>query len=273
MKNLKKLVALAVLMTVSINVTASDFGTWLGAEAEKKVGKFSFELGAGFRAQNNMKSVERWDASFGISYKPFKFLKFAVGYNYIYQYRIEEKRNHYDEYEQAYEDRPSEIIREYDGYNINKPYWRSKNRFKFDITGDVNIGRFNISLRERYQFTHMNHVYYSRDKYRLNGATGEVYFKETTKELKETRNNNRLRSQLKVEYDIRKCKITPYASIEFFNELDEAFILGKTRVRAGGDIKINKENKISVGYVYQDERDADIGETQHAIEISYKLKF
>ena len=39
MKNLKKLVALAVLMTVSINVTASDFGTWLGAEAEKKVGK------------------------------------------------------------------------------------------------------------------------------------------------------------------------------------------------------------------------------------------
>ena len=153
MKNLKKLVALAVLMTVSINVTASDFGTWLGAEAEKKVGKFSFELGAGFRAQNNMKSVERWDASFGISYKPFKFLKFAVGYNYIYQYRIEEKRNHYDEYEQAYEDRPSEIIREYDGYNINKPYWRSKNRFKFDITGDVNIGRFNISLRERYQFT------------------------------------------------------------------------------------------------------------------------
>ena len=150
MKNLKKLVALAVLMTVSINVTASDFGTWLGAEAEKKVGKFSFELGAGFRAQNNMKSVERWDASFGISYKPFKFLKFAVGYNYIYQYRIEEKRNHYDEYEQAYEDRPSEIIREYDGYNINKPYWRSKNRFKFDITGDVNIGRFNISLRERY---------------------------------------------------------------------------------------------------------------------------
>ena len=120
MKNLKKLVALAVLMTVSINVTASDFGTWLGAEAEKKVGKFSFELGAGFRAQNNMKSVERWDASFGISYKPFKFLKFAVGYNYIYQYRIEEKRNHYDEYEQAYEDRPSEIIREYDGYNINK---------------------------------------------------------------------------------------------------------------------------------------------------------
>ena len=109
MKNLKKLVALAVLMTVSINVTASDFGTWLGAEAEKKVGKFSFELGAGFRAQNNMKSVERWDASFGISYKPFKFLKFAVGYNYIYQYRIEEKRNHYDEYEQAYEDRPSEI--------------------------------------------------------------------------------------------------------------------------------------------------------------------
>ena len=273
MKNLKKLVALAVLMTVSINVTASDFGTWLGAEAEKKVGKFSFELGAGFRAQNNMKSVERWDASFGISYKPFKFLKFAVGYNYIYQYRIEEKRNHYDEYEQAYEDRPSEIIREYDGYNINKPYWRSKNRFKFDITGDVNIGRFNISLRERYQFTHMNDVYHSRDKYRLNGATGEVYFKETTKELKETRNNNRLRSQLKVEYDIRKCKITPYASIEFFNELDEAFILGKTRVRAGGDIKIDKKNKISVGYVYQDERDSDIGETQHALEISYKLKF
>ena len=119
----------------------------------------------------------------------------------------------------------------------------------------------------------MNHVYYSRDKYRLNGATGEVYFKETTKELKETRNNNRLRSQLKVEYDIRNCKITPYASIEFFNELDEAFILGKTRVCAGGDIKINKKNKISVGYVYQDERDSDIGETQHALEISYKLKF
>lgn len=273
MRHLRTKALLAALLASGINAAASDFGGWLEAQAEKEWGKFSFEMGLGFRSQNNMRNVERWDASFGVSYKPFKFLKFSVGYNYIYSYKMEEKEDHFDEYMQGHEDGTASLVKEYDGYNINKPYWRSKNRFTFDITGDVDVGRFKISLRERYQFTHFNHVYYTRDEYRINEATGDIFFKETDKKQKESRNNNRLRSRLKVEYDIRKCFITPYAYVELFNELDEAMRLGKSRVGAGAEFKINKKNRISVGYIYQDERDSDIGETQHAIEVSYKFKF
>ena len=74
MKNLKKIMALAMLMAVSINATASDFGSWLGAEADKKLGNFTLSLGAGFRTQNNMKNVDRWDASFGVSSNRSNFL-------------------------------------------------------------------------------------------------------------------------------------------------------------------------------------------------------
>ncbi len=272
MKNLKKITALAMLMAVSINAAASDFGSWLGAEADKKLGNFTLSLGAGFRTQNNMKNVDRWDASFGVSYKPFKFLKFAAGYTYIYSYSFEKTKNHYDEYMQGNPDGTSTLIKEYDGYNINKPYWRSKNRFNFDISGNVDFGRFNISLRERYQYTRLGSASYIRDKYRLN-ALDEIYFKESERKYKESNNNNRLRSQLKVEYNIRKCPVTPYAQVELFNELDSGMKLGKTRTGAGVDIKINKANRLSVGYLYQDERDSDMGETQHVIDISYKFKF
>lgn len=49
--------------------------------------------------------------------------------------------------------------------------------------------------------------------------------------------------------------------------------LEKTRVGVGTEIKINKQNKLDVGYVYQDSRDDDFSGSEHVIDISYKYKF
>ena len=107
----------------------------------------------------------------------------------------------------------------------------------------------------------------------MNSAGDVPEYKKTDVKVRSANNDSRLRSRLMADYDIRHCPLSPYAYIEIANNLCSGMQLEKTRVGVGTEIKINKQNKLDVGYVYQDSRDDDFSGSEHVIDISYKYKF
>ncbi|MCI6519433.1 MAG: DUF2490 domain-containing protein, partial [Prevotellaceae bacterium] len=187
--------------------------------------------------------------------------------------KCESKEAKYDTWIEKDDDGNEYTEKEYKGYNVKKPYWRCKNRWNFDLTGKLPIGRLTLSLRERYQFTRANSVSSLVDKYRVNLAGDVPEYKKTDVKVRSANNDSRLRSRLMADYDIHHCPLSPYAYIEIANNLCSGMQLEKTRVGVGTEIKINKQNKLDVGYVYQDSRDDDFSGSEHVIDISYKYKF
>lgn len=263
--------AAAALMCVSAN--ASDFGVWTGLGATKKLGLFSVSVDGGFRSQNNLKSVDRWNVGFGVEYKPSAYFSVGTSYDFIYNYKCERKETKYETWLDKDDDGNEVVKSEYEGYNVKKPYWRCKNRWNFDLTGKLPVGRLTLSLRERYQFTRANSVSSLVDKYRIEEEGGTPEYKKTDVKDRPASNSSRLRSRLMADYNIRHCPLSPYAYIEITNNMCSSMKLEKTRIGVGTEIKINKQNKIDVGYVYQDSKDDDFDGREHVIDISYKYKF
>ena len=84
-------------------------------------------------------------------------------------------------------------------YNHPSKDWETRHRYYFYLTGSYKLRRFTFSLRERFQSTYRVHV-----KETAKRANPKLY----------------LRSRLKVEYDIRRSAFEPFASIEWYNTLN-----------------------------------------------------
>ena len=277
--NSKKILLLALMAGITCNsaLADDDFGVWTSLAVEKKLNKkFDLEAGLDFRSHQNLESVARWSGSLGVGYKPWKFLKVGVSYSYIYDRSTQESKINYNNSGRE------------NGYNVDHGFWRSKHRGVFEMTGKHKVGRFTLSLRERYMFTHYVSTDCNRTRFRdevQGGYTGETYLwngrefmeKELTTDHKGSKNRHYLRSRLKVEYDIRNCPLTPFASYELSNNLAEAMDLDKSRLVVGVDWKINKKHALSVGYLYERgadfELDDDGSGNTHVIDIGYKFDF
>ena len=108
--------------------------------------------------------------------------------------------------------------------------WKFRHRYHADGTLSAKWMRVKVSLRERFQHT----------------------WNAEEKEL-------RLRSRLKLAYDIRRCKLEPYASVEMYNGLSrgEHFDVARMRYRAGLTLPLFSERwESDVFYSRQWERDA-----------------
>lgn len=257
-----------------------DFGIWTGVEAEKKISnKFSVNAGVNFRTEQKLQSVGRWGATLGGDYKlikgaagqPFSF-KLGAGYSFLYARSPQEAEAKYNS---------SGIV---NGYNVDHGFWRSKHRAFFDVSGKVGIGRFNLGVRERYQFTHHMGADYLRDRYRglaPGGFTGPVYdwggqsftSHETVERRKSNKNVHYLRSRFQLSYNIRHCPVDPSVSYEFSNNLSRGMHLDKTRLYVGADWKVTKRHVVSFGYVWQDGADDEGNDDIHVLDIGYKFKF
>ena len=107
--------------------------------------------------------------------------------------------------------------------------WKFRHRYHADGTLSGKWMRLKLSLRERFQHT---------------WNTEEKEF--------------RLRSRLKLAYDIRRCKLEPYASVEMYNGLGrgERFDVARMRYRAGLTLPLFSERwEADVFYCRQWERD------------------
>lgn len=257
------LISLPILLPATLQ--ADDFGTWMEAGLTKDLGKnFSLSSEVSFRSNNNLKSVERWDWSLGVGYKVCPYLKLSANYVFLYGYSPDKWKEHYKKDIETYEN--------WDGYNVTKSYWNTRNRFNLEATGSIDIGRFTLSLRERYQYTRTNSATEIKDRYRFQniGEKQDLVYRETFEDFQKPKTKQLLRSRLQVEYNIRHCKVTPYVSFELFNKLDDHFEIDSKRFIVGGEYKLTKKHRLSLSYVFEKENGAS---NLHVIDLSYKFKF
>ena len=259
----------APLCNVKAQSDENEFGIWATVEASKKLNKqFKIVADAEFRTFDFVSNVERAAIGVKVEYKILKWLKANVGYSFMYTQKPESmslKEPVYDEEGNVFYN-----------YNIDQAYWVIRNRAYATISGEYKIGRFEIGLRERLQYTHTNSATTNETKYRYNTdydpiSTDDNYWEtETEPEFKEAKDNLTLRSRLSLKYDIPNCKVNPFASVELYTRLDEWKWHDKLRYRIGASYKINKDNSISLFYLYQDANDDDEPKG-HAVGIEYSI--
>ena len=289
---MKKLLTLgcALLFTATSFCQKDEFGTWLEVEGEKKITKrIDLSLGLGMRANDNLGEVSRANAFISGSYKVCDYLKVAATYQYISDLSRGEvkKKYEWEENEKYDPNDPSkgpEYIYEFEGYNADKAFHRTKHRLSFDLSTKVKVGRFTFSLRERYQYTHSVSKDIERIRYRFDVASQphlsggypfggyNWYEREVGEDHKNHKNNHLLRSRIGVEYDIAKCPLTPFATYEIKTSLQDGGATEATRLIVGTDWKIDKKNTLSVAYLFDDGHYSDDANI-HAVSIGYKFKF
>ncbi len=275
------LAATALILLTPCTASADDdnYGLWTTFEMSKKINK-KFKIGTEFEFRSNdyLKEVERFSAGISGQYKITDWLKANAGYIFILGYNPGEAKAHYDD-----------DNNEYDGYNYDESYWTERNRFQLSFTGEYKIGRVELSLRERLQYTRTNSETITEEKHRFEvtpetDANGEWVFDEegnvierkewyiskTEPELKEHKNNTVLRSRLTAKWDIPKCKVNPFVSTELYTRLDHWRGFDKLRSRIGASYKINKDNAIEFYYLFEKAGEKGKANT-HAIGLGYSL--
>lgn len=257
----------------------SDFGTWESVSLSKDFGK-QWSVGAeiDFRTSDFLKEISRTGIGVDADYKATRWLKMGAGYSFILDHSLSNLQEDYKKNSGAF-----------NGFNEDAAFWRNKHRAYFDLTGKVKAGRFTLTLRERYQYTHFMPTTCERTRYRdpltsTAGITGTLIEKggyyfwpdeiTTVTDEKSARDTHILRSKLGVEYNIRHCPVTPGVSYEIQNRIDDAFCATKQRITAGIEWKVNKKFFLSADYIYQHEfkpEEYEVGNL-HAISIGAKIK-
>ena len=286
----KNLFGVVCLFLAAATVTAqSDFGVWASIEGATKLNKsLELSLEGEYRTQDMSSMTERIATGISLSYKNKNFLPFLkadVGYTFMSMNYLGETTIKYEtEDDGSYElDAEGNPIPKH--INVDDAYWTARHRATASLTGSVKWGRFKFSLRERYQFTHRMRSYCDRtrwyyDPYHVIAGTPEYYIDEDPEsddysymtDEKKSKSDHKLRSRLAVSYDIKKCPFEPFAEVEVYNELDNAFAYDKIRYTVGTEYKINKGHKLKLYYRYQDY--ADIDEVSgHVLGIGYAFEF
>ena len=263
---------LAPLCNANAQATEDEFGIWATVEASKKINKkFKVVGDVEFRTYDFVNNIERAAIGVKLEYKILKWLKSNVGYQFHYKHNPEETSLK-DAKEGLNEMGEMDFL--YDK-NVDHDYWVFRNRFYATISGEYKIGRFEFGLRERLQYTRTNSAWTDETKYRWYTQIDDegydlpsIYEVTTDPEFKETKHNLTLRSRVNVKYDIPNCKVNPFASVELYTRLDEWKGYDKLRYRLGASYKINKDNSISLYYLFEDVNGEANG---HAIGFEYSI--
>lgn len=171
-----------------------------------------------YRTSDNLKSSDRVTAGIRLDYK-HTYFKIDAGYKFM--------RTHTD-------------LSTTNKGNIIPAFWLSRHRAYASVTGKINIGRFELSLRERYQFTHRVGKFVP--KFDSNGV------KPKDDEWIDSRDRHILRSRIECDYKIRKSRFTPFCSVEIYDNLSEQFDVEKVRYTLGSEYSINKHNTVELFY-------------------------
>lgn len=122
----------------------------------------------------------------------------------------------------------------------NEKGWKTRHRYYLGGTGELRLSQIKLSLRERFQQT------WDKDK-----------------------TDYHLRSRLKAAYVPRRGSVSPYASIEIYNKLNDGFDLSRTRYRAGASWEMSSQWKLDLYYMYQSETDRK----KHVMGVEFNYHF
>ena len=252
---------LAVLSTHA--QSNDDFGLDIAIGCEKKLTKaLSMDFEADFRSQDNTSHPERWSVGGGLEYKIINKKKYSIkaaaGWEHIWQYHLQESK-----------------LTQKGNKKITDAFWRNRHRTSVSIAGQYSPNKhWTVSLKETAQYNHFASASTIERKFdKINGSDG-IYFDEEDPEIEKKTFNSAdrfiLRSKMTVQYEIRHCPLSPFASVDYGYGLN--YSANKWKMSAGTDIKIDKHNKLSVFYRYQTENDDDEA-NGHIIGVSYGFKF
>lgn len=249
---MRRFTFLLLMSTIlSLPMMAQDEGTenclWMSAELQKKINKqWSIGTEVEYRLRDDMKNTDRWTASVSAAYKPYKWLKFDAGYKFI---RLQ------NPFEQKLAANGQTVKRE------TPAYWSNRHRLFASVTGTLSLGQFDISLRERWQYTY-------RPEITVESYDGLMEDGDRDDKVKEGKASHVLRSRLEVGYNIPRSNINPYVNVELYHA---AGGLDKIRYTAGADWKITKQHTLGAFLRYVDDKGDD--PDYRVIGLSYKYKF
>lgn len=295
---MRKLIATLLSLFALGAAAQSEGGLWMGADAAYDItAKWGVDLGVASRLEDDFSRMTRYDVSLGIDYKPVRWLKIGLGYEGARDYsrggvEIDYKKDPNSLDGIRYDSNGHPVV---NGFNVEQPYWRTKHQFTFDLTEKWKVGRFSFSLRERYLLNRVMGVDDCEYKYRYEleaddlpdytqpyygpyvDADGDSYWyglKRT--EGKNAKTRHSYRTRLGIEYNIRRCPVTPFASYEIVNSLDDNFSIVRHRAMAGADIRLtrNKQHTLSLAYLYQHGAQEEVGNNDlHILSVGYKFSF
>ncbi len=254
-----------VLFAAAVALPSAAQSTWglrtsIGAER-----KLSKGIDAGveikYHQTDNFKSTDRWSVGASVSKRLYRNeaktinVKAGMGYKFM---------NVYTGWTTKYKGDRTDIEDGLDkdyyisnkfNFNVLDSYVDTRHRITAYAQASAEMGRFKLSLRESYQFTHTDSVSYSKDKYRYkNGKWKDV---ETEMDGKSASNKNVLRSKIGLDYNIPNWKYDPFLSYELFNSLDNSFQTQKSRITAGIEFSIKKKHNFELAYMWQNQHDDD----------------
>ena len=242
-KTVLKIFITALFLMIPAFAMAQDFGLDINAGLKKKIIK-GLSVSAEFevRTQDMSSKMERIDAGIDISYKPIDYFKFGIGYNFIDKYKLSHQT---------------------DSGNTIDDYWSPRHRVNFYVTGILPIDNFEISLRERYQYTYRMET--SARKWNSLGV-------EQDEKIIKSKDYHALRSRVLARYKIEPVMLSPYFSLEFYNDLAHSFSIDKIKLTAGVEYSLKKHHGFDLFYRYV----AGIAESEdecHLIGLGYEFKF
>lgn len=199
----------------------TDNGLWTSVEIKKKLTKgLAISLEEEYKMRDNFSKTDKFETTIDLSWKPLSFLKGGIAYCRIdYNHPIN---------------------------NSNTvEYWELRHRYIAYLMGSYDIGRFSLSLKEKFQQT--NRV----------GVDPSVNKSNPT---------NVIRSKFEVDYNIKKSPFTPFASVEVYYALNEpdgvqdptaTQMVTEIRNAIGVEYAIKKNLVVEAGYLYCIEKDWD----------------
>ena len=255
------LVSVFAVQTVSAQETdvadsqSDDLELAVELGVEKKLSKkWNVGVDLEYRLRDSGAESDRFSVGPKVEYKIMKHLKASVGGMYM-QVNNAGKTRYRDDGSLKW---------------IRASKWGPRYRAFVAVTGDMDFGRFNISLRERWQYTYRSNYTATRDNY-----TRDNEFNFSEDDLRDSKSYNVLRSRLAVEYDIANCPLKPSVSVEVFNAMNDSWRVEKERFACGVTWKVTKQHALDLTYYYQnvngDDDDNDIN--SHYLSVGYKFKF
>jgi len=232
---------LVSLIAVFAIVSANAQELWLSAQGRANITKaLRADVEFEHRSRDGFDATSRWSAEAALSYKWLPWLRTGVSYKFLYN-RDGGKSTKKGNYIPA--------------------YWQTGHRVQVMATGSWNVGKFELSVREAYQFTRFPGQ--SVDKFSAAGV-------QKDDEIIEAESRHILRSRGQVEYKHKKKSLlTPFVSFEIYNDLSGGFASTKKRYSAGTDIRIDKHNSLSVFYRFIDRTS---GRNTNVIGVGYSFK-
>ena len=257
----KRIIATATLLFTLFTLSAQDIepgvrptttdlrGRVEGAFEWEFVKDLSLEAAVQMRLKDDFSSVDRIQTSLGLNYEPIKYFNF--GADYI-------------------------LINGHDAQGWDRP----RHRVNVNAEGKVDIGRFELSLRERVQTT-----------FRTDSVNR---YEKMNPEIM-------LRSKFNVSYSIRHSRWTPYLMFELHNTLNAPKVvsnfkteplsidnyISRYRAGVGAKFKVSKKHRLDFYYYFDYDRSYDIDykgnkgalkgyfedtQMRHIFGISYKFK-